>query len=90
MHHNVSDICFYVCVHDKVVLASMPSYDIIIRYKALVLILTFCCYTSYHLSRKPTSVVKVSSWGHVCECVCMLVGTSIITWQYLRRYRSQD
>ncbi len=30
------------------------------RYKGLILVLTFCCYASYHLSRKPTSVVKVS------------------------------
>ena len=28
-------------------------------HKVLILILTFLCYTSYHLSRKPFSVVKV-------------------------------
>uniref|UniRef100_A0A663LT02 Glucose-6-phosphate exchanger SLC37A2 n=1 Tax=Athene cunicularia TaxID=194338 RepID=A0A663LT02_ATHCN len=31
------------------------------RYRGLTLVLTFLCYTSYHLSRKPISIVKVSS-----------------------------
>lgn len=29
-----------------------------VRYKIFILIFTFLCYTSYHLSRKPISVVK--------------------------------
>lgn len=36
-------------------LASSPSY------RGLTLVLTFLSYTSYHLSRKPISIVKVSS-----------------------------
>lgn len=31
------------------------------RYRGLTLVLTFLCYTTYHLSRKPISIVKVSS-----------------------------
>ncbi|KAK2532693.1 Slc37a2, partial [Columba guinea] len=30
----------------------------IARYRGLTLVLTFLCYTSYHLSRKPISIVK--------------------------------
>ncbi|XP_029878493.1 glucose-6-phosphate exchanger SLC37A2 isoform X2 [Aquila chrysaetos chrysaetos] len=39
------------------------------RYRGLTLVLTFLCYTSYHLSRKPISIVKsqlhpnCSAWG---------------------------
>ncbi|KAL8173795.1 UNVERIFIED_CONTAM: hypothetical protein K2H54_025619 [Gekko kuhli] len=29
-----------------------------LRYRGLILLLTFLCYTSYHLSRKPISIVK--------------------------------
>ncbi len=44
------------------------SIDLISKYvmfvlcshKALILVLTFICYTCYHLSRKPFSVVKVT------------------------------
>uniref|UniRef100_A0A8C7E958 Glucose-6-phosphate exchanger SLC37A2 n=1 Tax=Nothoprocta perdicaria TaxID=30464 RepID=A0A8C7E958_NOTPE len=33
------------------------------RYRGLTLLLTFLCYTSYHLSRKPISIVKVPGRG---------------------------
>ncbi|XP_069737875.1 glucose-6-phosphate exchanger SLC37A2-like [Phaenicophaeus curvirostris] len=32
-----------------------------VRYRGLTLVLTFLCYTSYHLSRKPISIVKIRS-----------------------------
>uniref|UniRef100_A0A8C6YUM0 Glucose-6-phosphate exchanger SLC37A2 n=1 Tax=Nothoprocta perdicaria TaxID=30464 RepID=A0A8C6YUM0_NOTPE len=34
------------------------------RYRGLTLLLTFLCYTSYHLSRKPISIVKECPGGH--------------------------
>lgn len=46
-------------------LTSLPSSR---SYRGLTLVLTFLSYTSYHLSRKPISIVKVGSispllWG---------------------------
>lgn len=38
--------------------SSFPSSH---SYRGLTLVLTFLSYTSYHLSRKPISIVKVSS-----------------------------
>lgn len=35
-----------------------PNSSRTLRYKIFILIFTFLCYTSYHLSRKPISVVK--------------------------------
>ncbi|NWQ90458.1 G6PT3 protein, partial [Burhinus bistriatus] len=35
-----------------------PPLALFRRYRALTLVLTFLCYTSYHLSRKPISIVK--------------------------------
>lgn len=35
-----------------------PNSARTVRYKLFILIFTFLCYTSYHLSRKPISVVK--------------------------------
>uniref|UniRef100_A0A4W3H2H0 Glucose-6-phosphate exchanger SLC37A2 n=1 Tax=Callorhinchus milii TaxID=7868 RepID=A0A4W3H2H0_CALMI len=37
-------------------------------YRGFTLVLTFLCYTSYHLSRKPISIVKVHMWVN-CLCV---------------------
>uniref|UniRef100_A0A672V815 Glucose-6-phosphate exchanger SLC37A2 n=1 Tax=Strigops habroptila TaxID=2489341 RepID=A0A672V815_STRHB len=38
----------------------MPkSSSLPVGYRGLTLVLTFLCYTSYHLSRKPISIVKV-------------------------------
>uniref|UniRef100_A0A8C0AWE8 Glucose-6-phosphate exchanger SLC37A2 n=1 Tax=Buteo japonicus TaxID=224669 RepID=A0A8C0AWE8_9AVES len=39
----------------------VESYLEFSGYRGLTLVLTFLCYTSYHLSRKPISIVKVSS-----------------------------
>uniref|UniRef100_A0A4W3HKQ6 Glucose-6-phosphate exchanger SLC37A2 n=1 Tax=Callorhinchus milii TaxID=7868 RepID=A0A4W3HKQ6_CALMI len=39
-----------------------------LRYRGFTLVLTFLCYTSYHLSRKPISIVKVHMWVN-CLCV---------------------
>ncbi|KAL4228961.1 hypothetical protein ACF0H5_012001 [Mactra antiquata] len=36
----------------------LSTIDRTARYKFFILILTFFCYTSYHLSRKPISIVK--------------------------------
>uniref|UniRef100_A0A4W3H0A7 Glucose-6-phosphate exchanger SLC37A2 n=1 Tax=Callorhinchus milii TaxID=7868 RepID=A0A4W3H0A7_CALMI len=38
------------------------------QYRGFTLVLTFLCYTSYHLSRKPISIVKVHMWVN-CLCV---------------------
>ena len=38
-----------------------------LRYQVLVVVLTFLCYMSYHLTRKTISSVKV------CVCVCACV-----------------
>ncbi|NXX20280.1 G6PT3 protein, partial [Podargus strigoides] len=35
-----------------------PPLTLSRRYRGLTLVLTFLCYTSYHLSRKPISIVK--------------------------------
>ncbi|XP_053408144.1 glucose-6-phosphate exchanger SLC37A2-like isoform X1 [Mercenaria mercenaria] len=39
-------------------LPSIGGTDRNVTYKIFILILTFFCYTSYHLSRKPISIVK--------------------------------
>ena len=48
------------------------------RYKIFILIFTFLCYTSYHLSRKPISVVKVG----VNKCIYNII---IVLWEVSRR-----
>ena len=42
------------------------------RYRVTILVLTFFAYTTYHLSRKPISVVKVNlfRWS-LSDRVCM-------------------
>lgn len=40
--------------------ALTPLLALSCSYRGLTLVLTFLCYTSYHLSRKPISIVKVS------------------------------
>ena len=58
--------CFYIHVCFKhnaksTMLIKIP--DFFFRYKVFIIIFTFLCYTSYHLSRKPISVVKVNKYN---------------------------
>lgn len=39
----------------------LPLTPLSCSYRGLTLVLTFLSYTSYHLSRKPISIVKVSN-----------------------------
>ncbi|XP_064394360.1 glucose-6-phosphate exchanger SLC37A2-like isoform X2 [Halichondria panicea] len=44
------------------------SFKPLLSHKSLILVLTFICYTSYHLSRKPFSVVKVVLCPQCANC----------------------
>lgn len=49
------------CLH---LLWCVPQFYLVFsfcRYRALTFILTFLLYTSFHLSRKPISIVKVTN-----------------------------
>lgn len=45
--------------------APTPLLTLSCSYRGLTLVLTFFCYTSYHLSRKPISIVKVSDAAYL-------------------------
>lgn len=75
-HHNIyfhKDFLSYYAV----LINSLFDY-FLNRYKIFILIFTFLCYTSYHLSRKPISVVKVG----VNKCVYNII---IVLWEVHRR-----
>uniref|UniRef100_A0A8C6LIL6 Solute carrier family 37 member 1 n=1 Tax=Nothobranchius furzeri TaxID=105023 RepID=A0A8C6LIL6_NOTFU len=44
-------------------------------YRALTFALTFLLYTSFHLSRKPISIVKVTLQQNLRDCVCPSVSS---------------
>lgn len=52
------------CFHLSVSAQHRPLLSPLCRYRALTFILTFLLYTSFHLSRKPISIVKVT---HTCR-----------------------
>lgn len=68
----------FVCV---LCILIAPYFSGWVRYQVLVVVLTFLCYMTFHLTRKTISSVKVRVCGHVwshnlhtyvCTCMCVI------------------
>lgn len=58
-HKEIKEHSYNLCLMHLILLGIICTTVLCFRYRAFIFVLTFLLYASFHLSRKPISIVKV-------------------------------